>query len=580
MPETTGRKAWKFVTGQPLGEARTDATAFRRATRITHPSGRASQWAHHSHARRAAMRLSATAGAAGGVAGYFTHPLATEVTAGTVATGAAAEATRRAVRTLKRRQHFREWVRPLHKAISTSPALIGLGIHPAIHPETYLSVPVDYATNEEAEIVMRLPEGFSGGALKTEIERVIREKLGLSQTITQWRTAGHEPYVSVRIAPLPPKRIKWAEARDLIEAAPESAPIIGVAARNTPVSIDLDSEAPHVLVSASSGGGKSVIVRVIACQLMRRGAHLIILDLKRHSHRWARDLENVTYCRSIEEIHDALIWAAEEGERRNLLVDEHGEDATADLPRIVIIAEEMNATISRLQRHWDAVREKGDRKTSPAVEGLGEVLFMGRAVKENVVAVAQMMTARTLGGPEARENFAVRILARYTRNAWNMLVPEIQPMPRSSRHAGRVQVCIAGQATETQVLFPSEAEAREWAAGGASGAAAEPGRRFESVSKTPSHTVPTQGHSGSTVSDTPRLSLVPDLPPEPPELAGITLSQAVQDGVLSVSLDAVRKASTRDPEFPAPIGKRKTANLYDPSDLMRWQRNRPRVVNE
>lgn len=579
MPDTIGDSVWKFVSGQPLGEPRTDASAFRRATRVTHPSGRASRWAHHSHARRAAVRLSATAGVGAAVYGEITHPFATDMTAGTVAAGAAAEATRRAVKTYKRRQHYREWVRPLHLALSGSAALASLGISPAVRPETYLTVPVDYATNEESEVRMDLPEGFAGGALKTEIERIIRDKLGLRDTITQWRIAGREPYVSIRIAPLPPKRIKWGEALDLIEAAPESAPIIGVAARNVPVSIDLDSEAPHVLVSASSGGGKSVIVRVIACQLMRHGAHLIVLDPKRHSHRWARDLPNVTYCRSIEEIHDALIWAAEEGERRNLLVDEQGEDATAELPRIVIIAEEMNATITRLQRYWDTIREKGDRKTSPAVEALGEVLFMGRAVKENVIAVAQMMTARTLGGPEARENFAVRILARYTRNAWNMLVPEIQPMPRSSRHAGRVQVCIAGQATETQVLFPSEAEAREWGQGGSAGAVAAPFARPATVSQTASQ-VPTQGSSSDSVSDTPRLRLVPDLPPEPVELAGVTLTQAVKDGVLSLSLDAARKASTRDPEFPKPVGRDRNANTYDPAELMRWQRNRPRVVNE
>jgi len=453
--------------------------------------------------------------------------------------------------------------------------LAPVGITPRTSPEAYLSVPVDYASNEDAEIVMRLPEGYAGGVLNREIERIIREKLGMSEIIATWRTAGRDPHVSIRTAPLPPKRIKWSEALDVIEAAPESAPIIGLAARNVPVSIDLDSEAPHVLVSASSGGGKSVTVRVLACQLMRRGAHLIVLDAKRHSHRWARGLENVTYCRTNEEIHDALIWAAAEGERRNLLVDEQGEAAVAALPRIVIVAEEMNATIVRLQRYWDATREKSDQKRSPAVEALGEILFMGRAVRENVIAVAQMMTARTLGGPEARENFAIRILARYTRNSWMMLVPEIQPMPRSSRHSGRVQVCIAGQATETQVLFPTDDEAHEWASRGAETVPEDFAGPFSVPTSQRVATDAVQGSEGSTVSDTPHLTLVPDLPPE---LAGITLSEAVRDGVLTCSLDSARKESNRDPEFPKPIDRRGKAKVYDPADLMRWQRNRPRAA--
>ncbi len=576
MTKSTGRHVIKFVTGQPLGEPRTDATAFRRATRITHPSGRASTWAHHSHARRAAVRLSILATSAGATAGYLTHPGATEATAGVVAAGAVAEGARRTRRAVQGRTHYRQWVRPLHLALTASAVLTPLGITPGTRPETYLTVPVDYSTNDEAAVRMDLPEGFSGGPLKDEIVRIIREKLGMAETVVTWRVAGHQPYVTVRIAPQPPERVKWADVLHLIEAAPESAPIIGMTARGKTVSIDLDAEAPHVLVSASTGGGKSVIIRVIASQLMHNGAHMIVLDAKRHSHRWARDLENVTYCRSTEEIHDALVWAAAEGERRNVLVDDDGDEATAELRRIIIVAEEMNATISRLQRYWESARGKDDPKASPAVTALGEVLFMGRAVKMNVLAVAQMMTARTLGGPEARENFAVRILARYTRNAWNMLVPEIQPMPRASRHSGRVQVCIAGVATPTQVLFPSERDAREWAASGFGSHQVQDAVPTSQRVSTGS----VQGDEGSTVSDTRRLTLVPDLPPEPPELAGVTLSEAVRDGVLTCSLDSARKESTRDPEFPKPIDRRGKAKVYDPADLMRWQRNRPRAVGE
>jgi Helicase HerA, central domain len=563
---------YRFVTGHHLdGQHRTDARAFTRGTRIVHPSGRAGRWSHLSRAERSAWRLGTLALISSGTYGYVVAPAVTIdslYTAGTAGAAFAAHRTRRAVR---RRRHYREWVRPLHRSIAAAPSLASLGISTYSKPDTYLTVPVDYATNENAVIEMRLPADFSGGALKHEIERIIKDKLGLNDVIVTWRVAGHEPKVMIQIAPRPPKSVKWKDALELIEAAPESAPIIGVGTRGVTVAVDLNTEAPHVLVSASTGGGKSVIVRVIVSQLMHKGAHAIFLDAKRHSHRWARGLDNVDYCRSTEEIHNALVWAAAEGERRNVLVDDGGDDAIAQLPRIVIVAEEMNATINRLQDYWAAVRTKDDPKASPAVKALGEVLFMGRVVKMNVIAVAQMMTARTLGGPEARENFAVRILARYTPNAWNMLVPEIRPMPRSSRHAGRVQVCIAGGATETQVIFPSEKESREWASSGMAAAA-------------PTGTVPasqgtgTQGNGGpSVVGQRGALTLVPE-PQAPPELAGITLSQAVADGVVSVSLAIIRKESTRDPEFPDSIGKQGSANLYDPADLMAWQRNRPRAV--
>ncbi len=574
---TLTRVAYRFATGAPLagGSGRTNATAFRRGDRIIHPSGRAGRWSHLSRAERAAWRLGTLGVITSSGYGAAVAPTLTMDSASAAGVVLAGYATRRARRAIRRRTHYREWVRPLHRAIAASPLLASLGVTTYTDPDSYLTVPVDYASNDAAQVRLALPENFTGGPLKTEIERIVKEKLALNDVIVKWHVAGRTPYVTVQIAPQPPKRVKWSEVRELLEAAPESTPVIGIGPRNVTVSVDLDAESPHVLVSASSGGGKSVIVRVIAAQLMRNGAHAIFLDAKRHSHRWARGLENVTYCRSTEEIHNALIAAAAEGERRNILVDDGGDQATAELQRFIIVAEEMNATINRLQEYWQANRTGDDPKTSPAVKALGEILFMGRAVKMNVIAVAQMMTARTLGGPEARENFAIRILARYSRNNWNMLVPEIQPMPRSSRHAGRVQVCIAGTATETQVLFPSESEAREWASSRPAGATSS--RPASGVSQSPS-TVPTQGNRAASVSDTPTLTLVPDLPPEPAELAGVTLSEAVRDGVLRVTLDAVRAASKRDPEFPESVGRRGNAKLYDPTDLMRWQNNRPRAV--
>ena len=572
---TVPRVAWRFISGHHLdGQHRTDATAFRRGTKTINPAGRTIRWSYLSRAERAAWRLGTAAILGSGTYGYFAAPAELFAGLGCASAGATGYGAHRTRRAMMRRTHYREWVRPLHRAFAASPIV---PVTLTDDPDSYITVPLDYATNDQATIRMQFGEAFTGDAtLRREIERIICDKLGLSDVVVHWRVAGREPYLTMQIAPRPPKKLTWSDARELMESAPESAPIIGVGPRGVPVSVDLDSESPHVLISAGSGGGKSVITRTIVSQLMRHGAQVIVLDRKRHSQRWLRGLPGVTYCRTAEEMHLALIAAAEEGERRNILVEEYGDDAVKDLPRMVIIAEEMNATISTLQNFWDTVRESGDPKRSPAIGALGDILFMGRAVRENVIAIAQMMTARTLGGPEARENFASRILARYTVNAWKMLVPEITPIPRSSRHPGRAQVCIAGAATETQVVFGKDEEAREWATSGCP-CHGQPAGDVP-VSQRPSP-IPTQGVRAASVSDGPALALVPDLPPAPAELSGVTLGEAVRDGVIGVSLDAVRKASTRDPEFPAPVGKRGTGNLYDPAELMRWQRNRPRAVS-
>ncbi|MFF4860022.1 hypothetical protein ACFY2N_34670 [Streptomyces rubiginosohelvolus] len=216
------------------------------------------------------------------------------------------------------------------------------------------------------------------------------------------------------------------------------------------------------------GGGKSVILRCIACQLLHHGSRVFVLDIKRISHPWARGLPGVTYCADIADIHDQLIALGIEGRRRTRVADDLGIGADPkDIgPRLLILLEEVNATMKQLARYWEKTRESGDPKVSPAVDALNEILYMGRQLRMHVLLVAQSATARALGGPEVREQFSTRILARYSVNAWRMLAPEVHPAPKSTKHAGRAQVVTGGSATETQVLFSTEAEAHEWASTG------------------------------------------------------------------------------------------------------------------
>ncbi|MEV8396006.1 MULTISPECIES: helicase HerA domain-containing protein [unclassified Streptomyces] len=64
--------------------------------------------------------------------------------------------------------------------------------------------------------------------------------------------------------------------------------LTGLGAGKTKVSVDLDAESPHVLISAGTGGGKSTILRCITCQFIHNGAHAYVPDFKRISHTWAR----------------------------------------------------------------------------------------------------------------------------------------------------------------------------------------------------------------------------------------------------------------------------------------------------
>lgn len=502
-------------------------------------------------------------------------------------------------------RHQRDWVWPLHVALREK-----LGYPEGTKPSRYIHIPVNYTEITGDAIRIDLPADFAGeDSIKATVKTTLTNKLALQDVTFSWHTEGKNHHVLVKQSPRPPSKVLFsdAEIQKLIESMPESAPLIGLSHRGKAVSVDLDAESPHVLVSAGTGGGKSVILRAIFAQLLKNGAIGAVLDRKRHSHKWVRGLSGVGYFREIEDIHDALIALGEEGERRNRIVDDwDGDDKDAPVgPRQAILLEEANATIGKLKRYWTKIRDpKTDPKESPALDALGEILFMGRAVKMHVLMVAQSATANALGGPEMRENFATRILARYTRNAWNMLVPEVQPSPKSTRHVGRAQVVLGGVAHETQVVFFTPEEARAWSELGRTVTASQghttpidlgkgPVTVTGSAVTDPAPAIPTQGGSKGLVrEDTEGFkadmeALFAMAPTEATEAAQdtdipVTLKQAVDQEIVSVSLSVLRKESSdksRGKEFPASVGvdAKTRGKLYRPSELARWERNRPKA---
>lgn len=558
----------RFLIGHHIIGRTTNYALIHRADVVIHVSGRSTRWGRASMVERAAVRLIVVAAAAGGTYGYFVYPVETMWTA--VAVGAAiltwtAWAVRRAVR---RSRHYRTYVLPLHRTLSPI-----LGMSVSIRPDSWLSIPQDFATNEDAVIQIKLPKEYVDSRdSRASVVNIVSSKLGLVDPDVKFHMIGH-PVATFKIAPRPPDRVNFADVLDVVGKASETAPVIGIGQRNTIISSDLDADAPHVLISASSGAGKSVMSRLIVAQGLHNGAVALVLDVKRISHAWARGLPNVRYCRHIADIHNALIEAAQWVTDRYDIIDdavERGEniDSIDVGPRIFILAEEMNATADQLRAYWRKVREKGEPNVSPAIEALGSILFMGRAAKVHVVAIAQYLTANTVGGGAARENFAVRILARYTWNAWKLLVPEVSPMPRSSKRAGRVQVVAEGVARETQVIYAQPDDARAWATSGTV-------TPFEAAAAAGSVSAPDLGSEAVTVTGSPaRLHVVRDVDSDS-HLVG--LSEACSNGTLSVSLTVVRAARARDVEFPASRGQRGAEKLYSVEELQQWERNRPRA---
>ncbi|MFG3158059.1 FtsK/SpoIIIE domain-containing protein [Streptomyces sp. NPDC048219] len=248
--------------------------------------------------------------------------------------------------------------------------------------------------------------------------------------------------------------------REQLEAMPASQALIGLGADGQPVSVDWDTESPHVLVCSASGGGTSTTLRTLAAQLLHHGAHTVVLDPKRISQTWARGVDNVTYCRDIETIHDALVGLRTELQRRTAHIDQYGE--CDDLPRLTVLLEVAHHTLRQLTRYWDKVRQANDPKASPAVDALHELLFAGRGARMHVLFGGQSDT--TPLGAVVREQFSTVVLGRVTTRTWGRLAPQIHPAPKGSTRPGRVHVVQGATAHPTQVLLMTDTEAADWAA--------------------------------------------------------------------------------------------------------------------
>lgn len=257
-----------------------------------------------------------------------------------------------------------------------------------------------------------------------------------------------------------PDVLTYENAYGLIQHAESQSPILGVDGTGAPISVDLDSDSPHMLVSAATGGGKSVLLRSIAAQMMAKGAIATFLDVKRHSHRWAKNLPNAGYASSLPEIGNALVELGREVHRRNEIVENWpGTIETAPVgPRIVVVFEEMNATMSQLKE----LTRRIPNGTYDAMDALRDVAFMGRAAKVHIIAVGQFMDARTMGS-DIRECFSTRVLIRYTKQTWTMLAWDCGLPQAAPDHKGRGMVCRGGKARETQFLYMSEEEAAQLA---------------------------------------------------------------------------------------------------------------------
>ena len=449
-------------------------------------------------------------------------------------------------------RHYRRFVAPLRRALHEK--------HGAGHRRPQIA-------RDRSKVVVRFPRAFAFDAKERQalVETVVA-KTGIESPEPVWRLAGPAPMLTLTVSHPPPPRVVLADVLPDVRRARPDELVWGIGKHGAIVTSSLSGDSPHIGLSMGSGAGKSVAARAILAQMLYHGAIGLILDCKMISHQWARDLPNVSIVRRAHEIHAALLWLAGELERRNEVAltgsDMDGNVHAVVGPRLLIVCEELNATMKLLRMHWRQIRDldKSLQVRSPALDAMDLVNLMGRQALMNMLYMGQKLSAKAAGGDgDVRESIGVIAFGRYTPSNWKMLAGDYA-MPPSSRTPGRIQV-VSDQVREVQAVFLPAAEARRLALAGVVTPlpAGMPGAaRVASPS-----TVPIPGADQPFVSPGGTSVLT--------RTGLVTLSQAVDEGIVTRRLHAVRKASQRT-GFPERKGQLGSAVLYDAVDLALWDR--------
>jgi hypothetical protein len=263
-------------------------------------------------------------------------------------------------------------------------------------------------------------------------------------------------------------RTAFARDSDVLDAIEahlvdhRTAPPIALGRGDRLVAIDMDTEAPHLLISAGTIGGKSGTIRTLMAEMLWADPEAVgvIADKKEFSQRGLVHVPGVVYARSNEEINNALVAVWHEIERRNYECAQVGMGALPHFPRIVLGLEEVNVTYNQLNGWWRRHPDY-DRKLAPGVYALDNILCCGRQAQVNCIVEGQDVNKRVISGSGAGTvNIAVRVLAEFDKPTWDRLAQGHEwrpPIPHKAQ-PGHCWVIHGSEIHEGQRIYFTDGE--------------------------------------------------------------------------------------------------------------------------
>lgn len=254
---------------------------------------------------------------------------------------------------------------------------------------------VAYGLNIASDIAM--------GNRRKSIEKQIRESLpaGSGSWSFDWKVPDKQCVITRSMFKRRiDHKLTTTPVRTLQEAAtnyPDLAIGLGIDEFGETVYWKLDGDStPHGIIFGATGGGKSSTIATIITEAAPAGACIIIIDFKGDvEYDRFRTWPNVHLV--AQDFYSCLRAIAYAEELLNLRrgggkAPKHGPDPKVP---IIVIIDEVAAGVEELEKQWPRLRgnNKALPKDPPTNKSVGQILRLGRSMRENVFNATQRATA-------------------------------------------------------------------------------------------------------------------------------------------------------------------------------------------
>ena len=209
-----------------------------------------------------------------------------------------------------------------------------------------------------------------------------------------------------------PRKIEWQD-KHLVTDESGFELVLGEKITGEKVNVNL-KEVPHILIGGSTGSGKSVLLKLLLMQSVKKGASVFIADFKGgvdFSRIWHEKCIIIT---ERAELKTALTDIVNELEKRKTIlrasgcanIDEYNKQAENKLIRIIFACDEVAELLDKTGR------SKDDKAEVAAIENLlSTIARQGRAFGIHLILATQRPDSNILAG-QIKNNLDYRVCGR------------------------------------------------------------------------------------------------------------------------------------------------------------------------